>query len=109
MEWYIWDGEMKNQIKVRYVFHYANMQKMDYHVPGLSRMQESCDTIGEATDMLYETDLALFRRLGLSASDSARERLRLSESFISEQYTNAFNDNASLLSSVNDLGESSRR
>jgi hypothetical protein len=101
MAWYIWDGSMKNKIGVKYVFHYANMSKMDYHAPELSQTKEAYEMIGDPVDMLYETDLNLIRKLGASAS----ETLHQSEGSSSSEVNN-FSDDVSVLSNVNDLGES---
>ena len=104
MAWYFWDGSLKQDIKVRYAFHFAGMQKMDYHTDDLSKVKECGDTIGSTSAMLYETDLELIKKLGESASEDAKELLHLSES---RGETNAFDDHASEMSDVNDIGESS--
>jgi hypothetical protein len=90
MAWYFWDGSLKNSIKVRYVFNFASMEKMDYHSTELSEIERSCDVVGMRSDMLYRTDPRLIVKLGpVNAFDDA-------------------DDDVSEMTDVNDLGESSR-
>jgi hypothetical protein len=100
MAWFHWDGTAKQAINVRYVFNFAGMEKMDYHTDELNQMKEAelCDSVGESSEMLYETDLKLIEKLGESASDDAKELLRQSTS--SGSASNNFDDGASTMSSL---------